>query len=195
MPSCPFLCVKIFPRKFSSFKVFPSRLALKHIERMKKGWWKGWKAALLFFYDSSACFERSFHEDSFHNFHAHMSARVEPKAQWGKFLKRLPLKSGCFWTRQSARLALVVNVCELKNQISPFSQTLFFPVAHYSIGSSLWKWERMKGKAMKSLRVKLFNNKKVNEDNGKSNFCITKHFTLCVLQAESLLLRWWKEEK
>lgn len=44
------------------------------------------------------------------------------------------------------------------------------------------------------------NNKKVNKDNGKSNFCITKHFILCVLQAETLKLREkgrveWKKKK
>lgn len=32
--------------------------------------------------------------------------------------------------------------------------------------------------------------KEMNEDNGKSNFCITKHFALCVLQAENFDIAW-----
>lgn len=71
----------------------------------------------------------------------------------------------------------------------------FFVLVSYYRASSLGKWERMKEKTMKSLRVKLFNNKKVNEDNGKSNFCITKHFTLCVLQAKTRILRCCESKK
>lgn len=55
----------------------------------------------------------------------------------------------------------------------------------FSLKQTLFGIHRIERWREKSLRVKSFNNKKIKmkEDNGKSNFCITKHFTLFVLQA------------
>lgn len=92
------------------------------------------------------------------------------------------VKSG--WTR----LGSVVNVYELKNQIFPRSAAL----SHRWMERAAGRWREKtvsEGEIVVEQQKKKWR-KEMNEDNGKSNFCITKHFALCVLQAENFDIAW-----
>lgn len=95
---------------------------------------------------------------------------------------------------------LKVTVCELahceclrieKSNFASLRRFCFYITSH-----------RMERRREKSLRAKSFHKKrkkketeKSEKDNGKSNFCITKHFALFVLQGTSWELRGRKLSK
>lgn len=79
------------------------------------------------------------------------------------------LKSGCFGARRCC--------CVFVNRKIKFSQSDDFA----SLASL--RCEMKGGEVSEGKIIQQQQKNKLKEYNGKSNFCITKHFTLCVLQA------------
>lgn len=189
-PSCgnfPALICRCHQADALASMIFKVRLSPSKRGKEKSGWWMAETRAFSFptrAHVSSSSFSTtgSFH----HPWCSHASSGHEPKAQKNVQME----KKLCF-----RKVAVAEIVC-LRIEKSNFpSARRFYPFLLFSwllryIALHTPMIERCREKRVSRGRiVEQQKRRKVSEDNGKSNFCITKHFTLCVLQVETLPLR------